>query len=252
MESKRNKLRVATYNVHRCKGLDGRIRPARIADVLEEVNADVIALQEILSIKGGSHEKDQADFIARTLNLDYRMGAVRKLKGGLYGNIILSRYPFTLTRMYDLSHPGREERACLHAEITLDNGNALHVYNAHFGTAYFERRRQARKLLEELTRNDNGKKGTRILLGDFNDWTRGLPSRLFSNHFGTEDIRLSMGRKRTYPGILPCVHLDHIYFDAELVLESAVLHKSRLSLIASDHLPLVADFSLEVNLRIAS
>jgi endonuclease/exonuclease/phosphatase family metal-dependent hydrolase len=49
-------------------------------------------------------------------------------------------------------------------------------------------------------------------------------------------------RSRTYPGLLPLMHLDHIYFDETLELEHAKLHRSRASLLASDHLPIFADF----------
>jgi len=47
------RFRVATYNTHKCRGIDGRIRPSRVADVLNELEADVIALQEVVSLKGG-------------------------------------------------------------------------------------------------------------------------------------------------------------------------------------------------------
>ncbi|MBP1745832.1 MAG: Endonuclease/exonuclease/phosphatase [Deltaproteobacteria bacterium] len=98
--------------------------------------------------------------------------------------------------------------------------------------------------MRELISNLEQQNDTRILLGDFNDWTRSLPTRLFSAHFAGEDIRRKLQRKRTYPGILPLIHLDHIYYDPGLVLKGAMLHISRKALIASDHLPLVADFRL--------
>ena len=80
--------------------------------------------------------------------------------------------------------------------------------------------------------------------GDFNEWTHGLASRLFSQHFQSVDIRTHLGRSRTYLGLLPLFHLDHIYFDSALKLKDLVLHNSRTALIASDHLPLFADFEL--------
>jgi endonuclease/exonuclease/phosphatase family metal-dependent hydrolase len=87
-------FRAVTYNIHKCRGLDLRVRPVRIADVLRELNADMIALQEVLSIEGKRAEDDQARFIADELGLDYRIGENRKLKGRAYGNIVLSRLPF--------------------------------------------------------------------------------------------------------------------------------------------------------------
>ncbi len=86
--------------------------------------------------------------------------------------------------------------------------------------------------------------GARIVLGDFNEWTRGLASRLLASNLRSADVREHLSRTRTYPGVLPVLHLDHIYYDPTLELESLTLHRSRTALIASDHLPLVADFYL--------
>ena len=237
------RFRVVTYNVHKCRGLDRRVRPGRIVDVLQEIGADVIALQEVVSVEGKAHEENQADFIAAALGLDYRLGETRRLNGGAYGNVILSRLPIISTCNYDLSQPGREERGCLRADLQVGADLILHFYNIHLGTAYLERRRQARQLLDGDILNGHG--GTRIVLGDFNEWTRGLTSKLLSRHFECVDARLHLGRSRTYPGVIPFLHLDHVYFDASLRLEGAALHRSRTALIASDHLPIVADFSLD-------
>ena len=86
--------------------------------------------------------------------------------------------------------------------------------------------------------------GPRILLGDFNEWVRGLTTKLMSSHLKSADLKLHLRRSRTYPGVLPFLHLDHIYYDDHLTVENLHLHRSRTSLIASDHLPLVADFKL--------
>ena len=238
------RLRVVTYNVHKCRGLDGRVRPQRIVEVLRELDADIIALQEVLSIEGKEREDNQARFFGEELGLDYRIGETRRLKGGSYGNLVLSRLPLLSTENYDISHWGREERGCLRADVSLGS-TLLHVYNVHLGTAYLERRQQGRKLLAPEILNKDDITGPRILLGDFNEWTRGLTSRLLVRHFGTVDLRVHLKRKRTYPGLLPLLHLDHIYFDPSLILEDALLYRTRLALIASDHLPIVADFRLD-------
>ncbi|MCA1818423.1 MAG: hypothetical protein LC746_18955, partial [Acidobacteria bacterium] len=77
---------------------------------------------------------------------------------------------------------------------------------------------------------------------DFNEWTRGLATRLLSEELRAADVRTHLKSARTYPGALPLVHLDHIYYDPPLELVSLRLHKSLTALVASDHLPLVADF----------
>ena len=240
-----DRLRVVTYNIHKCRGMDRRVRPARIVEVLREIDADVVALQEVLSIRSGTAEDDQARFIAEGLGFEYRMGVTRRLHGGLYGNLILSRLPMRSSYFIDLSHPGREHRGCLRTDLVVASQRLVHIYNVHLGTAFVERRRQARKLVGAAILSGDDVTGTRILLGDFNDWTRGLPTRLFSQHFGCDDVRIHLGRRRTYPGVLPFLHLDHIYLDPNVSVERALLHRSRTALIASDHLPLVADLRLE-------
>jgi endonuclease/exonuclease/phosphatase family metal-dependent hydrolase len=88
-------------------------------------------------------------------------------------------------------------------------------------------------------------KHPRLLLGDFNEWTRGLVSRMLQQELESVDIQLHLNRRRTYPGVLPIMHLDHMYFDRQLVLEEFSLHRSRKALVASDHLPLLAEFRLD-------
>lgn len=246
-------LRIVTYNVHKCRGLDRRVRPARIASVLREVDADIIALQEVLSISGGAaREMDQARFIAEELGYDYCIGENRRLSGGAYGNVILSRLPWRHVHNYDITWRGRERRGCLRVDIetgasasggaTSGGGGLLHLFNVHLGTAYIERRHQARQLVGDRILGSAELTGARVVLGDFNEWTRGLATRLLTEQLQSADVRLHLRSPRTYPGALPLVHLDHIYFDPALELVQLTLHKSRTALVASDHLPLVADF----------
>lgn len=238
------RLRVVTYNIHRCRGLDRRVRPARIVEVLREIDADIIALQEVLSIRGAAREKDQAQYIAEEMEMTCALGGTRIHKGGIYGNVVLSRLPMLETRNYDISVRGREQRGCLRADVRANGIGVLHVFNVHLGTAFLERRHQARKLVDTAILNDEELTGTRIMLGDFNEWTRGLTTRLLASHLKSADVRTHLLRSKTYPGVLPFLHLDHIYFDNSLTLDKMTLHKSRTALVASDHLPLVADFRM--------
>ena len=237
----RRRLRVATYNIHKCRGMDGRVRPDRIAKVLREIDADIIALQEVLSREG--HKHDHAGYVAEELGYYSGLGRTRDHKGAAYGNLLLTRFPIHTTQNYDITALGRERRGCLRADVQLEGGGLLHVFNVHMGTAFFERRRQARKLIDGGILSSDDLSGAR-LTGDFNEWTHGLASRLLRTHFHAADPRAHLGRKRTYPGLLPLLHLDHIYFDPALKLESLALHRSRTALVASDHLPFVAEFSL--------
>lgn len=237
-----SKLRIATYNVHKCRGLDRRVKPERIVKVLEEIDADIIGLQEVLCLQGEEDHHDQAHFIARELGMHFQLGENRRLHGAAYGNVVLSRFPLVRAHNHDISIAGREQRGCLRVDIDLHRDQLLHIYNVHLGTSYFERRHQARRLLDEEILAHGGHVGPRILLGDFNEWTRGLTSKLLARHFDSADLRIHLGRRRTYPGIIPFMHLDHIYYDNDLELVRAALHRSATALIASDHLPIVAEF----------
>ena len=236
------RLRIATYNIHKCRGLDRRVRPARIVEVLREIDADIIALQEVLSLEGAVREKDQARFISEEMEMSCAVGGTRIHKGAVYGNVVLSRLPLLETRNYDISVRGREQRGCMRADISANGSGVIHVFNVHLGTALLERRHQGRKLVNTAILNNEELSGARIMLGDFNEWTRGLTTRLLASHLTSADIRVHLQRSKTYPGVFPFLHLDHIYFDDSLDLEKVILHKSRAALVASDHLPLVADF----------
>ena len=237
-------FRVATYNTHKCRGIDGRIRPVRVAEVLREIDADVVALQEVVSLTGGRREQNQAQYLADAVGLEFRIGETRKLRGAAYGNVVLSRFPVKQVEVYDLTASRREPRGCIRCDLEVAHGKIIHVFNIHLGTGYIERRRQARILMSREVLLSPSLKHPRLLLGDFNEWTAGLVSRMLQVEFESVDIQLHLNRRRTYPGVLPIMHLDHMYFDRHLVLEAFSLHRSRKALVASDHLPLLAGFRI--------
>jgi len=228
-------IRVVTYNVHKCRGLDGRTTVARIAEILREIRPDIAALQEVTA--------HQAELLARELALEVVMGENRKHLGDAYGNAVLSRFPIRASRNYDLTVQGREERGCLRADLEWTGSSVLHVFNVHLGTSLLERRQQGRRLIAAELLSDLSIQSPRIVLGDFNEWTRGLATRLLRSHLQSADIRNHLNRSRTYPGLLPFLHLDHIYYDPELKLERLTLLRTRKALVASDHLPLAAEFT---------
>jgi len=243
----RRGLRVATYNVHKCRGLDRRVRPGRIASVLREVDADIIALQEVVSVEDSAHEEQhQAKYIAEELGCVFRIGENRRHHGGAYGNVVLSRFPIKSVCNHDLTWRWREPRGCLRVDMETPSGLLLHVFNVHLGTAFVERRHQGRKLVGERILKNSDLTGARLVLGDFNEWTRGLATRLLGEELCSADVRRHLPSARTYPGAFPLLHLDHVYYDDRVLkLERLTLHKSLTALVASDHLPLVADFSLK-------
>jgi endonuclease/exonuclease/phosphatase family metal-dependent hydrolase len=237
-------FRIATYNVHKSRGLDRQINPARVVQVLRELDADIIALQEVACVPGDTPDCHQGQFFATALSYHYCAAEPRLLRSGKYGNVVLSRTPMRAAYTYDLSWRRYGRRSCLRVDIELANGQLLHVFNVHLGLAFGERRYQARKLIGTNILGNIDLQSPRIVLGDFNDWTRGLPSRLLATQLESVDVRHHIGKRRSYPGVLPLLHLDHIYFDQALQLQRLTLHRSRTALIASDHVPLMAEFSL--------
>jgi len=229
-------LRVVTYNVHKCRGLDRRTTAIRIAEVLREIDPDIAALQEVMD--------HQAEIIARELALAFVMGENRKHQGYLYGNAVLSRFPICASRNYDLSVPGYESRGCLRADVAWHNSALLHVFNVHLGTSFRERRVQACRLVAADLLSEGNLGRPRLVLGDFNEWTCGLVTQLLRSQMQSADIQKHLRRSRTYPGVLPFLHLDHIYYDPQLKLDRLTLWRTRKAIIASDHLPLAAEFTL--------
>jgi endonuclease/exonuclease/phosphatase family metal-dependent hydrolase len=237
------RFRIATYNIHKARGLDGMVRVKRIARVLLAIDADIVALQEVVSRDGPSVEDHQARYLADQFGYRHAIGETRKHRGGVYGNVTLSRWDFDIVRHIDLSVAGREERGVLRTDIRLGK-HLLHVFNVHLGTAHRERRTQAARLVDEDLLKAIDISGPRIVLGDFNEWTHGLVTRTLSAEFHLTDLRNHIPRTRSYPALLPFLHLDHIYFDHQLRIEQARFHRNRLSVVASDHLPLVAEFRI--------
>jgi len=158
-------VRIATYNIHRCRGMDRRVDPGRIIEVLRDINADVIALQEVIG--AGPAGSGQAEEIGAGLGMGWVMNCVRTLRQHQFGNVVLSRHPIVHHSQYDLSWRTCEPRACQRADLDLGQGRTLHVYNVHLGTAVLERRYQAPRLasyfdtlLDYADRAKWGKRGT--------------------------------------------------------------------------------------------
>lgn len=231
-----HRVRLATYNIHKCRGMDGRTRVDRIAQVIASLDADVVALQEVVG--AGGDDCGQAAELGALLGMGWVMHSMRLLRGKAYGNVVLSRFPITADQHCNLSCDKREPRGCHRVDVNL-NGRLLHVYNVHLGTAVFERRKQAPRLAEFVA--DAAVAGPKVLLGDFNEWVKGLASKTLGAMLEGVDLSAHLRRRRTYPGVLPMFHLDHIYVAGGVVVEHVSLPRTRLTLVASDHLPLVAD-----------
>ena len=221
-------LRVATYNIHRGRGLDGRVSMRRIAEVLREVDADVVGVQEIYEA--------QAEHLARDLGMQLVTGVTVRRQEGACGNAVLSRLPLRGVVTFDLSVRAREARGGIRVDLGLGE-QILHVFNVHLGLRGHERAAQVKWLVERHILWDD-RTGPRIVVGDLNEWFPGRVGRALRREF------TSLRRRRTHPALLPLWALDRIYWDHTLRGESLRVHRTRLARVASDHLPLVATLRL--------
>ena len=233
----RKTLRVVTYNIHRCRGLDGRTLPHRAIEVLLTLNADIIALQEVIG--AGSGDSSHAEEIGAGLGMGWVMAPARHLRGHQFGNVVLSRFPIRQHYQYDLSWKTCEPRCCQRVDLAIDDDHTLHLFNVHLGTAFRERRDQAERLATIV--HDRRIHAPKIVLGDFNEWSQGLATAVLEEKLQAIDLSVHLRRKRTYPGILPFLHLDHIYYEGHVDIAGIDIPRTRKSLMASDHLPFLAE-----------
>lgn len=224
-------LRIATYNVHGGVGLDRRYDPVRIARVIDELDADVVALQELQSRAGG----DMLDVLRRESTMHGFAATTFRTAHGDFGNGLLSRLPIISSGCIDLSVAGREPRNAIDAVVD-GRGAPLRILATHLGLQPAERREQAARLIAAIQQQPST---TTVLLGDINDWT--LPRhavRALHAHFGESRAHA------TYPSLLPALALDRIWVSPSSALLRTHAHRSRAARMASDHLPLVAELHL--------
>ena len=221
-------LTIATWNIHAGVGSDGKFAPARIAEVLLEVDADIVALQEVPL--GGENWPNLLPLLEKATNSVGVDGFTFSVGGRRFGNAILSRYPVVGTRRIDISFGSREPRGALDADIYC-HGHRLRVIATHLGLRAAERRTQVEKLLEAFDTEAMGV----ILMGDVNEWfVWGRVLRSLVSHFQ------SVPAPRTFPSHLPLFALDRIWIRPRHRLVRVHAHRSAVARVASDHLPLVA------------
>lgn len=244
------RLRLLTYNVHKCVGgVDRRHDPQRIADVVAHYEPDVVCLQEVAQDSPRFGETPQIEVLAELLEpLDlshhaYFVVHTKRGKGGAYGNAILSRFPLEGVENVCLRIKPKKARAVLHARCRIPVGRgrtrSAHVFCMHLGLSGIERRFQLKRFLTcgplDKVRADTPV----VVAGDLNDVWGEIPKQLRPAGFRSTARPLS-----TYPAVAPVRALDGVYVRGQVDLEH--LFRSRLDLArrASDHLPLVADLRL--------
>jgi len=224
-------LVVATWNIHGAVGADGRYAPARIVDVLCEIGADIVALQEVASAQ--AHEDFLRD-LEQATGYGIVAGLLRQRHGSDFGNAVLSRYPVASVRHLDLAVGSYEPRGAL--DVCIDVGSAvpLRVIATHLGLRPGERREQVRRIVSAVERDSPH---PTLLMGDLNEWYLwGRPLRWLHAHF-----REVPAAPRTFPARRPVFALDRIWVSPTGSVQRLRRHSSVRARVASDHLPLVAD-----------
>lgn len=219
---------VATWNIHSAIGTDGRFAPERIGQVIKEMNADIVGLQEVPL--GGSDWPDVLRFLQAATGFHGVEGPTHCNPMRRFGNAVLSRYPIIASRSIDLSFGRCEPRGALDADIDC-HGHPLRIIATHLGLRPGERRAQIKTLLEVFGTNQM----PMILMGDINEWlTWGRPLRMLESHFEAVPAPV------TFPSRYPVFALDRIWISPRRRLVHVEVHVTALSRLASDHLPLIA------------
>lgn len=245
-------LRVLTYNIHRAIGMDRRFRLQRIVEILAHHNADIVLLQEVDVGVPRSKKLNLATELAELLNYPYySVGLNVNLKKGMYGNATLSRYPILSERNIDLTIESRKARGCLYTKMAINDSSGIHfeltLFNLHLGLSTKERTRQIGLLVHAKEFTSLNPKITPCLVGgDFNDWWNRL-APIFTEilDFGCASNK-SGGYQNaiyTYPSFSPANGLDKIFYKGNLTLVGCKRCRLNVAKMASDHLPIIADFT---------
>jgi endonuclease/exonuclease/phosphatase family metal-dependent hydrolase len=241
-------ISIMTYNVHSGIGTDGKISPLRIAQVIEQCNPDVVALQELDAGLTRTSLVDQAHLIARTLEMSYHFHASIQLEEGGYGNAILSRSPLRLVKAGALpTDPVQghfERRGAVWVEIE-HAGIKIQIIATHFGLDRKERICQADALTGTEWLGNPDCRPPVILCGDFNSLPRSSAYRRLTRLMHDAQRGIKGVRPRgTFPVQLPLLRIDHLFLSPDLKPRSVTVPRTALTRLASDHLPLLVTLEL--------
>lgn len=237
-------LRVMTYNVHSCIGMDGKLDAERIARVIARARPDVVALQELDVGRMRTEGMDQAHLIARYLEMEFHFHPALHVEEERYGDAILTHLPQRLVRTGALpglaDKPRLEPRGALWVAVEW-NGGEIQVINTHLGLQPRERRAQVAALLGPEWLEHPDCREPVILCGDFN----ALPSSPVCRRIGERLVDVQSGApghrpKGTFSSRLPTMRIDHIYTSPGLEVSAIEVPTWELARVASDHLPLLA------------
>jgi len=222
-------ITLVSYNIHACIGGDARFDPDRVVAVLQELNADLVALQEVEHCDVGGD--DLLAYLAKKTGRAAIAGQTFLRGGRPYGNGLLTRLPIVAESRFDLSIVGFEPRGAI--DVVVDcHGQTMRLIVTHLGLKVRERQYQTSQLLSLL---ESSTADISALVGDLNEWFPwGSNLRRLRARFGPTPSYA------TYPARWPLFALDRIWISPASRLAALQVHASTLTRVASDHLPLKA------------
>jgi endonuclease/exonuclease/phosphatase family metal-dependent hydrolase len=241
-------LRVMTYNVHSCIGIDGKLSSERIARVIARTKPDVVALQELDSGRKRTEGEDQAERIAHYLEMQYHFSPHIHVEEEKYGDAILTHLPMRIIKTGPL--PGRlpgdrlEPRGALWVAIDL-HGTEVNIVNTHLGLTSRERLAQIDALLGDEWLGRVSADQPIVLCGDFNAVPSSKGYRRLCSRFLDAQAQLKEHRPVcTFYSRLPSFRIDHVFIRPGIQVTGITVPCSELAKVASDHLPLIADLMI--------
>ena len=235
-------IRLLTYNVHSCIGSDRKLDPGRIAAVIAEAQADIVALQEVDVLRRRTGGIDQAHMIASLLEMQAHFHPALSVAEEQYGDAIITALPTGAVKAGPLPSIG-EQRGVISVEILVGDRKLL-VVNTHLGLRGRERMRQMTTLLSAgWLRGTADEPLPTILCGDFNAIPSSATYRLAARSLKDAQLTGNTRPRATFPARCPLMRLDHVFVTDDLIVKQATVLENRLARVASDHLPLLAEIA---------
>lgn len=232
MDGSNNRLRVLTWNIHGGRGLDFRHNIQRIGNILQELNTDIVALQEVDLRRESGLVPDILDYLKEKIG-DHSCHAWTIIeRSGNYGHVLISRHPIEKQQIYNISIDHREPRAIIETIISMLEINFC-VIAVHLGIGISDKMRQLKRLQTII---HNNKELPIILLGDFNEWWGHDVDKMLTGKF---QINRNL---KSFPSFLPVLSLDKIFFSGNIKIINIKSIGSAWR--ASDHLPIMADIEI--------
>ena len=228
-------IRVASYNIHKGIGSDRRRRPDRIIDVLREIDADVIALQEA-DLRFGARARVIPPHLLDDGGWKTVPVGLRSASMGWHGNALLVRASATIVGCEPIHLPALEPRGAVMADVRID-GMLLRVVGMHLDLSGLWRRRQAAAILSHVARSADAH--PTVLMGDLNEWRRASGCL---RDFARDHRDAPTGP--SFHALHPMGRLDRIMASPDWRIVAAGTHGSLTARQASDHLPIWADLEL--------